>query len=70
MTQENAALELTTAIASEMLEHVYSDTILSFDTDGNVSYTDGAQEVFNMLHDQLENIVDHFNIELSEGSDG
>ena len=70
MTQENAALELTTAIASEMLEHVYADTILVFDTDGNANYTDGAQEVFNHLHDQIETIVDHFNIELSEGSDG
>ena len=59
-------LELITTIAAEMLEHIYTDTILVLNEDGSHSYTEQAQDVFNMLHDEIENIVQHFEVSYSD----
>ena len=59
-------LELITTIAAEMLEHIHTDTILVFNDDGSHNYTEEAQEVFNMLHDEIENIVQHFEVSYAD----
>ena len=63
-----AALELITTIAAEMLEHIHTDTMLVslVNDDGSHSYTEEAQEVFNMLHDEIENIVQHFEVKYAD----
>ena len=49
-------LEMTSEIAEEWLHQLYEGYPYRTDDNGNVSYTDEAQEVFNRILDEVVNI--------------
>ena len=50
-------LEMTCEIAEEWLADLYEGYAYETDANGNVSYTDDAQEYFNLILDDVQNIV-------------
>ena len=49
-------LEMTSEIAEEWLHQIYDGYPYQTDDNGNVSYTEEAQEIFNRLLDEVTNI--------------
>ena len=50
-------IAMTCVIANMVLDRVYTGYQYESDDDGNVSYTDEAQEVFNGILDEVQNTV-------------
>ena len=53
-------LEMTNEIAEEWLHQLYEGYPYQTDDNGNVSYTDEAQEVFNRILDEVVNISSQY----------
>ena len=53
--EKSEYLEMTCEIAQEWLADTYEG--YQYETDANVSYTDDAQEEFNLILDDVQNIV-------------
>ena len=55
--KKSAYIAMTCEIAQEWLAQVYEGYPYETDDNGNVSYTDEAQEVFNGILDDVQNTV-------------
>jgi len=55
--EKSEYLEMTCEIAQEWLADAYEGYQYETDANGNVSYTDDAQEEFNLILDDVQNIV-------------
>lgn len=53
-------LEMNSEIAEEWLHQVYDGSIYQFSDNGDESYTEEAQEIFNRLLDQVTDITGRY----------
>ena len=64
-------LEMTCEIAEEWLADLYEGYAYETDANGNVSYTDDAQEYFNLILADVQSIVaKYLRINNADGSEG
>ena len=59
-------IELASELANMELENNWMDSIKVWveDDDGNISYTDEAQDIFNDLYDKYYSVIENTKIDL------